>query len=163
MTASATKRRTYDPNIRKLVVEGRGDDIVGELDIPRSTVSGWKRRPLPPVVSSGTSDQSTEELQARIRVLEKRVKVLMVRFKPPDTVCFNQDGIELSRWARSVPCAHQCAPERNGVRRRRLASACFGRRSCGLFLAWTAAGRTGARAHSCWAKRPMTWPSSICA
>jgi len=76
MTASATKRRTYDPNIRKLVVEGRGDDIVRELDIPRSTVSGWKRRPLPSVVSLGTSDESTEELQARIRVLEKRVKVL---------------------------------------------------------------------------------------
>ena len=76
MTASATKRRTYDPNVRKLVVEGRGDDIVRELDIPRSTVSGWKRRPLPPVVSLGTSDESTEELQARIRVLEKRVKVL---------------------------------------------------------------------------------------
>ena len=31
---------------------------------------------MPSVVSLGTSDESTEELQARIRVLEKRVKVL---------------------------------------------------------------------------------------
>jgi len=76
MAAPATTRRTYEPDIRRMVAEGRGDDIVRTLKIPRSTVSGWRRRALPPVVSVGPRDQTTEELRAHIGKLERRIEVL---------------------------------------------------------------------------------------
>ena len=76
MSAAARQRRSYAPEIRRHVAEGRGDDIIRRERIPRSTVSGWKNRPLPTLVSVGPADASEADLQAKIAKLERRVKVL---------------------------------------------------------------------------------------
>ena len=39
-------------------------------------MSGWRRRRLPPVVSLVPRDETTEQLQARIRKLERRIEIL---------------------------------------------------------------------------------------
>jgi len=74
MSAVPLERRVYDPQVRRLVVEEHRDDIVRELRIPRSTVSGWRARPLPPVVSISSVNATELELQAKIATLESRLR-----------------------------------------------------------------------------------------
>ncbi len=69
VSAAPRQRRSYDPQIRRLVAEGRGDDIVRRERIPRSTVSGWRNRPLPTLVSVGPADGSEANLRAEIAKL----------------------------------------------------------------------------------------------
>src|SRR5437867_3347032 len=71
LAASATQRqrRTYHPDIRELVLNGHGSDVVRQLKNARSTVAGWRGCPLPPIVSVNTVNVA--QLQVEIVKLRR--------------------------------------------------------------------------------------------
>ena len=69
-------RRTYDHRLREHVVRAGARSLGHSLDIPRSTVSTWRRRGLRPVVTGEVLDQNRQQLLESIARLDRRARVL---------------------------------------------------------------------------------------
>jgi len=76
VTASPRRRRTYDPRLKLLVIEG-GAAVARELGVPKSTASDWARNPPPDVVSADVIALPELELRKEVEKLERRVKLLV--------------------------------------------------------------------------------------
>ena len=75
-SAAARTRRAYDHRLREHVIRCGGKSIVKHVQIPRSTVSSWRRRGLRPVVTTeplGLYQQHVFDSRAR---WEKQARVL---------------------------------------------------------------------------------------
>ena len=64
--ATKAARNVYDPRIRELIRATGNPDLFPELDIPRSTMSGWLRGDFKPPVGAQALSQSEVELHARV-------------------------------------------------------------------------------------------------
>ena len=73
--APRIRRRRYHPSLRRLVHDGEADELVRKLQIPRSTVSSWKRSSPPDVVAAGRDDD-TVKLQDEVAKLRRRISIL---------------------------------------------------------------------------------------
>lgn len=76
MSAVRRRRRSYDPRLRMLVHQAGGDELVRKLEIPRSTLAGWKQFPRPETVAADTIQLDSIRLQAKIAKLEHRLEVV---------------------------------------------------------------------------------------
>ena len=76
MTASLRRRRTYDPRLKLLVMEG-DTTAAQEAGVPRSTISDWKHTPPPDVVSADVIALPDQELRKKEEKLARRVKLLV--------------------------------------------------------------------------------------
>ena len=69
--ASKTARNVYDPRVRGLIRATGNPDLFPDLNIPRSTISGWLRGDFKPAVGVGAVSKSEIELHARLAKLER--------------------------------------------------------------------------------------------
>jgi hypothetical protein len=76
VTVSPRRRRTYDPRLKLLVIEG-GAAVARELGVPRSTASDWARNPQPDVVSADVIALPDLELRRKVQVLQRKVQLLV--------------------------------------------------------------------------------------
>ena len=76
MTASPRRRRTYDPRLKLLVIEG-GAAVARELGVPKSTASDWARNPPPDVASADVIALPELELRRKVETLQRKVKLLV--------------------------------------------------------------------------------------
>ena len=67
-------RRSYDHRLRAIISEGGDPDLLGKLEIPRSTISSWIARGPANVVTLDMED--TVALQAEVLKLRQRVRIL---------------------------------------------------------------------------------------
>ena len=72
-----TARNVYDPRVRELIRATGKPDLFPELDIPRSTISGWLRGDFKPAVGAEAVSQTEIELHARLAKLERRIQILV--------------------------------------------------------------------------------------
>jgi putative transposase len=77
-----TARNVYDPRVRELVRATRNPDLFPELNIPRSTVSGWLRGDSKPAAGTAAVSKNEVELHTRLSKLERRVQVLLPVMRP---------------------------------------------------------------------------------
>jgi hypothetical protein len=69
-------RRAYDHRLREHVVRCGAKSIAKHVQIPRSTVSTWRRRGLRPVVTTEPFDQGHERALAASARWEKQARLL---------------------------------------------------------------------------------------
>ena len=72
-----TARNVYDPRVRELIRATGNPDLFPELNIPRSTISGWLRGDFKPAVGAEAVSQTEIELHARLAKLERRIQILV--------------------------------------------------------------------------------------
>ena len=70
------ERRTYDHRVKAQIIATRNANLFPELDIPRSTASGWIRRGLGEVVSLDEGLDAESQFRNRVARLEHRVSML---------------------------------------------------------------------------------------
>jgi putative transposase len=74
--AAAPQRRAYDHRLREHVCRTGSHALSRRLEIPRSTITTWKRRGLRPVVSVEMFGADRHQLLSTIEKLEKRAQIL---------------------------------------------------------------------------------------
>jgi len=136
MPAAPVERRVYEPEVRRLVVEQRRDDIVRQLKIPRSTVSGWRAKPLPSVVSIGSVAAPEIELQAKIAILERRLKrvtaimvllLAVVRIATKHVrILRSPSGDDKKRLLRAIDRAARTLPKKSALKIARISATRYG-------------------------------------
>ncbi len=104
--------RTYDHRLIRLVQQTGDAPIATRMGVPRSTVSGWLHRGPRVVVGANGAEESTEELQARVVRLERRlhrllamlrIVVALVRIIQPDLRSMRvQEGDNKQRLLRAI-------------------------------------------------------------
>jgi len=72
MIASKRKQNCYDHRLRDAVFHLGQATTTRYLDIPRSTIHGWKKARSKPVVTLVAPNSYVEELERRVHVLERR-------------------------------------------------------------------------------------------
>ena len=72
-----TARNVYAPRARELIRATGNPDLFPELNIPRSTISGWLRGDFKPAVGAEAVSQTEIELHARLAKLERRIQILV--------------------------------------------------------------------------------------
>jgi len=75
--ATKSARNVYDPRVRELIRATGNPGLFLELNIPRSTISGWLRGDFKPAVGAEAVSNSEIELHARLSRLERRVQILL--------------------------------------------------------------------------------------
>ena len=83
MATRTSARNVYDPRVRELIRATGNPDLFPELNIPRSTISGWLRGDFKPAVGSEAVSQTEAKLHARLSKLERRVQILLAEQTPP--------------------------------------------------------------------------------
>ena len=135
MSRAEGSRRRYDTSLRRLVHQGRGRELVRDLRIPRSTVSGWKRNRPPTAIGPGDADSETElraenaKLRRRVAVLTATVALLLSllrvsRFRLDQNHLVDGDG--KTDLLRAVERARAVLPLRSVLRVLRLSSSRYG-------------------------------------
>ena len=69
-------RRAYDHRLREHVRRTGGSSLGHKLHVPRSTISSWKRRGLPAVVSLDVFGQDRQQLLIAIEKMDMRARIL---------------------------------------------------------------------------------------
>jgi putative transposase len=77
MTTRTAARNVYDPRVRELIRATGNPDLFPELNIPRSTVSGWLQGAFKPAVGTESVSKTEIELHRRLGKLERRIQVLL--------------------------------------------------------------------------------------
>jgi len=108
-------RRVYDHRLREHVVRCGALAVAKHVQIPRSTVSTWRRRGLRPVVTTEPIDQEKQNALDSIARWERRARVLaaVVRLLALLASCF-----QFARW--------KPAPRSKGQSRHSLSVTAFG-------------------------------------
>jgi putative transposase len=110
MSAKRTQR-SYDHRLLRLVRDTGDTTIATRIGVPRSTVAGWLRRPLPAVTTAPRLDEPVAALHARIAKLEARVARLagalrvllaLLRTVSPDLARVRIAGDDKHRLLRAV-------------------------------------------------------------
>jgi putative transposase len=124
--ATKAARNVYDPRIRELIRATGNPDLFPELDIPRSTISGWLRGDFKPAVGAQALSQSEVELHARVAKLATRVQILLAVMRLlVALVCVSgcrltgerlPDGNAKADVLRAVDAATKTLPLRSAVR-----------------------------------------------
>jgi putative transposase len=70
-------RNVYDPRVREFVRATGNRDLFPELNIPRSTISGWLRGDFKPALGAEAVSKGEIELHARLAKLERRIQILV--------------------------------------------------------------------------------------
>ena len=76
LAAAPKPRRTYDHRLRQQVCRTGVRFFGHRIHIPRSTITSWKRRGVPPVITLAPFNQEQQDLVARVDKLEQRVRIL---------------------------------------------------------------------------------------
>jgi hypothetical protein len=71
--ATRRRQRTYDHRLRQLVRDTGDISIATGIGVPRSTASGWLRRPKAVVVTSPSVDSDRGDLRAEVLRLRRRI------------------------------------------------------------------------------------------
>ena len=71
--AAKRTQRSYDHRLLRIVRDTGDASIATRIGVPRSTVAGWLRRPLPAVTTASRFDEPVAALHMRIAKLEARV------------------------------------------------------------------------------------------
>ena len=74
--AAPHHRRAYDHRLREHVCRTGARALGHRLQVPRSTISSWKRRGLRAVVSHEVFDQDRQKLLSTVEKLERRARIL---------------------------------------------------------------------------------------
>ena len=77
MNTRTASRNVYDPRVRELIRATGDPDLFPELNIPRSTISGWLRGTFKPAVGTESASKTEIELHRRLGKLERRIQVLL--------------------------------------------------------------------------------------
>jgi len=72
MIAPKRKQNCYDHRLRDAVFHLGQATTARYLDIPRSTIHGWKKARTKPVVTLVAPNSYVEELERRVHLLERR-------------------------------------------------------------------------------------------
>lgn len=73
---AAEPRRAYDHRLREHVCRTGARSLDHRIQIPRSTISSWKRRGLRPVITIAHLGEDWQELLCKIEKLERRARLL---------------------------------------------------------------------------------------
>jgi len=74
--AAPHHRRAYDHRLREHACRNGARALGHRLQVPRSTISSWKRRGLRPVVSHEVFDQDRQKLLSTVEKVERRARIL---------------------------------------------------------------------------------------
>jgi hypothetical protein len=98
--------RAYDHRLREHVVRCGAKTVAKHVQIPRSTVSTWRRRGLRPVVSM---EPIAQAVSLRSAQLDQRIRPRRDRGSRPDL-----DRRHPPPCSRALPDAHECQHDRCG-------------------------------------------------
>lgn len=140
-------QQSYDHRLRQLVQDTGDVTIATRVGVPRSTASGWLRRPTPPPVTLDLLDMDERELQAEVVRLRRQVERLLALLRLV-VALVRACGVDLTRQRvpdgrgktilpRTIERSRDALPLRRALRLLRLAPSRYyawrrGQRECEL-------------------------------
>ena len=104
-------QRSYDHRLVLQVRDARDPSLATRLGVPRSTATGWLRRPPPSVMAAPTTEATVHEPQRKVARIEKRCRRLagvlrllfvLLRVLKPDLSRLRFSGADKARLLRAV-------------------------------------------------------------